>query len=367
MGSDVSWSKDAMRQPADRSRQDAPGAQGSAGRTLPATMLLPFLRHAARTGLSEQDLTALCARHGVRRPAIDDLTARVPKQGTLKIVEEICARSEDDNLGLHLAREVEPSWGALAGVMGMSVASVHEALAFGTDYDRRLHGGPAIIRPFIDEQGQLHMTRTRSPRDPPSPRHFVEAGVGACIVLLRRFTGVAIKAVQVSFPHSAPADTSAHVELLGTRDLRFGVPLVEIVFPASVLDLRHQSADPGLSAFLRRQAEAEIEARGGTDLSALVRQGLREALGRGEEASLDRAAQSLGMTGRTLQRRLATDGVCFSALLSHVRCERALELLQRPRADLDDIAERIGLSDARSLRRALKRHTGRTPSELRRS
>ncbi|MRG90678.1 AraC family transcriptional regulator [Polyangium spumosum] len=356
-----------MRQPADRSRQDAPWVQGPAAVTCPATLLSPFLRHAARTGWSEQELTALCARHGVRRPAIDDLTARVPKEGAHRIVEEICARSEDDNLGLHLAREAEPSWMALPGLLGMSVTHVREALAVGTDYNRRLLAGPASLWQFIDEQGQLHLTRTHSPRDPPASRHFVEAGVGACIVLLRRFTGLAIKAVQVSFPHDAPADTSAHVELLGTRDLRFGVPLVEIVFPASVLDLRNQGADAGLLAFLRRQAEAVIEARGGPDLTAVVWQGLQEALWRGEEASLDRVAQSLGMTGRTLQRRLAEDGVRFSALLSHVRCEWALELLQRPGVDIDDIAERIGLSDARSLRRALKRHTGRTPSELRRS
>jgi AraC-like DNA-binding protein len=367
MGSDVSSSKDAMRQLADRSRQDAPGTQGPAAPTFLATMLVPFLRHAARTSWSEQDLTALCVRHGVRRPAIDDLTARVPKAGAFKVVEEICARSEDEHLGLRLAREAEPSWGALVGLLGMCVANVREALAVGIDYGRRLNGGPARTRHFIDEQGQLHLTSARSSRDTPLPRHFVEAGVGALVVLLRRFTGVAINALQVSFPHHAPADTSAHMELLGTRGLRFDVPLVEIVFPASVLDLRHQSADPGLFAFLRRQAEAAIEARGGADLPALVRQGLRAALGRGEEASLDPVAQSLGMTGRTLQRRLAEDGVRFSALLQHVRCERALELLQRPRADLDDIAERIGFSDARSLRRALKRHTGRTPSELRRS
>ncbi|WP_170229826.1 AraC family transcriptional regulator [Polyangium fumosum] len=335
--------------------------------TCPATLLSPFLRHAARTGWSERDLTALCARHGVRRPAVDDLTARVPKEGAHKVVEEICARSEDDNLGIHLAREAEPSWMSLPGLLGMSVTHVREALAVGTDYSRRLLTGPASLWQFIDEQDRVHLTRTGASHDPPASRHFVEAGVGASIVLLRRFTGVAIKAIQVSFPHHAPADTSAHVELLGTRDLRFGAPRVEIVFPASVLDLRNLSADAGLWAFLQRQAEAVIEARGGADLTALVRQGLQEALWRGEEASLDRVAQSLGMTGRTLQRRLAEDGARFSALLSQVRCERALELLQRPGANLDDIAERIGLSDARSLRRALKRHTGRTPSVLRRS
>src|SRR6185436_17037973 len=111
----------------------------------------------------------------------------------------------------------------------------------------------------------------------------------------------------------APADTSAHVELFGTSDLRFGAPLVGLVFPASVLDLRHQSADPALLAFLQRRAEALIDERGGAQLSDCVRQGLRQALERGEEASLKRVARIYGMTSRTLQRHLAEEGVRFSA------------------------------------------------------
>jgi AraC-like DNA-binding protein len=356
-----------MRQPSDRSRQDARWTQRSAARTFPATMLFPFLRHAARTGWSDRDLTVLCARHGVLRPAINDLAARVPREKAFKVVEAICARSDDEDLGLHLAREAEPSWMSLPGVLAMSVANVGDAVAVCSDYGHRLCAAPPTVTHFVDEEGLLHVKRSRSPHDPPLPRSFVEASVGAVVVLLRRFTGVEIEAVQVSFPHCTPADTSAHAELFGTRDVRFGLPLVELVFSASVLELHHRSADPGLLAFLQRQAEAVIERQRGADLSTLVRHGLREALGRGEGSSLDSVAHGLGMTGRTLQRRLAKDGARFSELLEYSRCERALELLQRPEADLDDIAERIGLADARSLRRALKRHTGRTPSELRRT
>jgi AraC-like DNA-binding protein len=240
-------------------------------------------------------------------------------------------------------------------------------LTVGCEYGRRLRAGPPLINHFIDQQGHLHLRRVRSASDPPLPRHFVEALVGAVIVLLRRFTGLTINAVQVTFPHEAPADTRAHVELFGTHDLRFGQRLVAIAFPASLLNLPHRSADLGLLSFLRRRAEAAIEQQERADLPALVRRDLQEALEHGTEASLERVARSLAMTVRTLQRRLAKDRISFSALLEHVRCERALVLLQQPAADLDDIAERVGLSDARSLRRILKRRTGRTPSALRRS
>lgn len=356
-----------MRQPADRSRQSGRAAELAGARTFPATMFFPFVRYAARTGWSERDLTALCAKYGVLWPAINDLTALVSCEGAFKIVEAICTRSGDENLGLHLAREAEPSWMSLTGVLAMAVANVRDAVTVCSDYGHRLYAAPATVVPFIDEEGLLHVRRIRSAQALPLPRAFVEASVGALVVLLRRFTGVQINAIQVTFPHHKPTHTSAHAELFGTSDVRFGLPMVELVFPASVLELCHRSADPALLAFMRRQAEALIERQGGADLLARVRHGLREALGGSDGSSLNSVARSLGMTGRTLQRRLATDGTQFSELLAHVRCERALELLQRPEANLDDIAERIGLADARSLRRALKRRTGRTPSDLRRS
>jgi AraC-like DNA-binding protein len=130
--------------------------------------------------------------------------------------------------------------------------------------------------------------------------------------------------------------------------------------------LEDLTAHSGLATDLRSRAEALVEEMGEEDITSTVRQSLRHAFAWGAAASLDRVARSLGMASRTLQRRLAEAGARFSALLEQVRCERAVELLQRPSADFNEVAERVGFSDARSLRRALKRQTGRTPSELRR-
>ncbi len=335
-------------------------------KTIAASMLAPFVRHAERPGWSQEALADLCARHGIDRAALEDLTARVPRDGALGLLEEICARSRDDNLGLHLAVKAEPSWMSIPGLLGMSLTSVREAIEVSTYYGRRLASDESKGGVHVDDDGLLHMVHIPGPHEPRWPRHFIEAGMAASLALLRRFTGVEVKAVQVTFPHPAPADLREHVEFFGTKDLRFGASFTELVLPASVLDLRHQSADAGLATYLRSRAEALVEEMGEEDIASTVRQSLRRAFARGAAASLDRVARSLGMASRTLQRRLAEAGVRFSALLEQVRCERAVELLQRPSADFNEVAERVGFSDARSLRRALKRQTGRTPSELRR-
>ncbi|MDI1447050.1 AraC family transcriptional regulator [Polyangium sp. 6x1] len=353
----MSYSKDPMRHFADSSRQ----------KTLSASLISPFVLHASRAGWSEEELTDRCAHHGIRRAALDDLTARVPQAGALALLKEICARSRDENLGIHLAREADPSWMSLPGVLGMTLTSVRDAIEIGGYYGRRLDSSAPNRRCHVRDDGLLHLSYVLDPRDAAWPRQLVEAGIGAIVVILRRFTGVDIKATRVSFPHAAPADPAPHVALFGTTDLRFEAPFVELVLPASVLDLRHQSADPGLAAYLRRQADALVEqvARE-DDIVEAVRQSLREALDGAAEASLGSAARRLGVTSRTLQRHLAEAGVRFSALLEGVRYEMAVALLDRSGKSLDEIAEQVGFSDARSLRRALKRHSGRTPSALRR-
>ncbi|MDC3961258.1 AraC family transcriptional regulator [Polyangium jinanense] len=330
------------------------------------SLIAPFVRHALRAGWSDQALTDLCARHGIHRAAFDDLTARIPQAGAIAMLGEICAQCGDENLGIHLAREADPSWLSIPGILGMNVSTVREAFELGNYYGRRLNPTAPGVGIHLSDDGLFHLLHSLDPDEASWPRQFVEADLATVLVLLRRFTGVDIKAVHVSFPHRAPADVGPHVALFGTTDIRFDAPFAGLALPASILDFRHRNPDPGLAAYLRRHADALIEKIGGDDIGHAVRQSLRAELERGAHASLGGAARTLKMTSRTLQRRLAEAGVRFGALLEQVRCEMAIDLLQRPDADLQDIAERVGFSDARSLRRALKRRTGRTPSELRR-
>ncbi|WP_437935636.1 AraC family transcriptional regulator ligand-binding domain-containing protein [Sorangium sp. So ce341] len=327
-----------------------------------AIRLSPFVRHALRTGWSEDALLDLCARHGVGRAAVDSITARVPQDGAFALVEEICAASDDDNLGLHLA-EANPSTGIL-GVLGMSLTNVREALEICTDYLHRFNPRPSTTRFHVDENGLLHIRVGPEPPEPAWPRHFAEMIVTAALLTLRRFTGAQIKARWVSFRHAAPVDVTEHAALFGTTDLRFRAPATELVLPAYALDLPHCNADPALAAYMRGHVDALLEAMGGVDLAGAVRRCLRDALEQGAKPSIGHVARSFKMTSRTLQRRLAEAGVQFTTLLDQVRCEWAIALLQRPDGCLKDVAERVGFSDVRSLRRALKRRTGRTPSEL---
>ena len=77
-------------------------------------------------------------------------------------------------------------------------------------------------------------------------------------------------------------------------------------------------------------------------------------------------ARALGLSGRSLQRRLAADGGGFAATLAQVRLRAALLMLLNGEARPAQIGFAAGFADQAHMARAVKRATGLTPLALRR-
>jgi AraC-like DNA-binding protein len=83
--------------------------------------------------------------------------------------------------------------------------------------------------------------------------------------------------------------------------------------------------------------------------------------------SMTAVAAQLGLQERTLRRRLALESTSYDAIVDDVRRKLAVEYLQMTRMSVDDVAWKVGFSDSSNLRRAIRRWTGMTISELRAS
>lgn len=76
-------------------------------------------------------------------------------------------------------------------------------------------------------------------------------------------------------------------------------------------------------------------------------------------------ASELGMSDRTLQRRLTDEGTSSKHLLTQVRHEQAREYLADPSLDIKEVAFLIGYEDQNSFYRAFRLWEGDTPSNWR--
>lgn len=86
-----------------------------------------------------------------------------------------------------------------------------------------------------------------------------------------------------------------------------------------------------------------------------------------EQFQIDSIASVMGMSVRTLQRRLADHGVDFSSILERARFDRAVALLADPSMSIVNITLELGYSEVSSFSRAFRRWTGMPPAEFRKT
>lgn len=212
-------------------------------------------------------------------------------------------------------------------------------------------------------EGERALLRVERESDAPAP-----ASHELCWALVarhaRELSTVPFRLIAVELAHPAPADVAAFRAWFDAPVV-FGADATQLVFPADALGYHLRSADPALLAILTRAAdELAVKIARDPSLTQQVKRLLSELL-RTCEASVDVAARRLGMTGRSLQRRLKEEGTSFQAVREDVR--RALA--ERYLADgltINEISFLLGFSEPSAFFRAFKRWTGTTPLEHRR-
>ena len=85
-----------------------------------------------------------------------------------------------------------------------------------------------------------------------------------------------------------------------------------------------------------------------------------------DRAGIGAAARALGMSTRTLQRRLRERGIVFASLVDEVRRRLSARYLADSALTLGEIAWLLGYSESSAFNRAYRRWTGRSPSADRR-
>lgn len=192
---------------------------------------------------------------------------------------------------------------------------------------------------------------------------FMERDTACAVTLFRDALDRSASPRLVRFRHEAPRDTAPYREFFGC-EVRFGEAVNESRYDASSWSLRPRLANEMSWRFFDNQCRrlSETLARP-IDFTDLTRSRLRSAT---PIPSLPELATSLHLTGRTLQRRLAAEGSSFAGLLQGVRLERAAELLERGNLRMEEIAWRLGFSDAVAFSRAFKLWTGVAPAHFRR-
>ncbi|MEM7704746.1 MAG: AraC family transcriptional regulator ligand-binding domain-containing protein [Pseudomonadota bacterium] len=169
---------------------------------------------------------------------------------------------------------------------------------------------------------------------------------------------------EVWFIHDAPRDTSAHKAFFGCP-VRFSMDRDALLVSDETLDAPNQLGDAGVSKFLEAHLNQELaDLPANEALGQRVLNQIAESLSEGLPAIND-VAKALGMSGRTLQRRLARDGHTFQQLVTTARRDLSRRLLRDSSYSLVEVAFLTGFSEQSAFNRAFKRWSGQTPRSFR--
>lgn len=182
---------------------------------------------------------------------------------------------------------------------------------------------------------------------------LVEREIAATVGILRTILGELPPSMRVEVRHSR---TSVDFEHALGAPVRFDAPHNVIITDASVLDLPLPQADPLTMTVCERACHSLLRER----CSPCVAQSVRTIIAEGmTDAHL--IAARLHLSPRTLRRHLAADGTSLRALVDESRRAKAIELMTMRRLSVEQVALRLGYTDAATFIRAFRRWTGTTP------
>ncbi len=303
------------------------------------------------------------AAAGLERAALAGPEARLTQAAYNQLWARLAEASGDDDFGLHFAERLDLDALDVIGHLVAKSATFGQGLERVVAFSRLLHDAGRVEVEREGAGARVYPGCRGLPHE--WPRHVAEFSAAVVVVLGRTVTHVTWAPREVAFRHPAPARTGEHQRLFGVAP-RFGRPETSIVLGAEVLALPVRESQPGVVTYLDAYARAALEKLGAPDdaLTTNVERAIARAMDRGPPDLAPVAAQ-LGLSARSLQRRLAEAGTSFQALVDGVRRAYAERYLADDRLALGEVAFLLGFSDPSNFHRAFRRWTGVTPAAFR--
>ncbi len=194
-----------------------------------------------------------------------------------------------------------------------------------------------------------------------------EATLSATVVVLQAMTETSISPIQVSFKHAPPSDLSSYQKAFKCP-IFFNHPFYSITYTTSDLATRTAKADASINKFLLERVDEETKGieKSANKLIQDVEVLIKDALPSGIP-SVAQIGDHVGMSNRTLTRRLSEDGVTFRDLIKKTQEGVSKNLLRNSTRSIAEIAFETGFSEQSAFNRAFKRWTGLSPGEYRKT
>jgi AraC-like DNA-binding protein len=313
----------------------------------------------ARAKSSGVRLGPLLNRVGLTRHQIHDRDAPLKAPDQIEFLALVARALGDDLLGFHVAQHYDLREIGLYYYVIASSEILLDAFQRGARYTAIVNEG--IAQECIDRKEiglRFRYAGISRHRD----LHQIEFWAASLLRMSRQLTGVRLVPSHVYLVHMRKRDESELARFFGCS-VEFGAAVDEIAFAGSLRDLPLLKADPYLNRMLVGYSDEALSRRGGRlgSMRSKVENAIVPLLPHGRP-QVGHIARRLGMSGRSLARHLAYEGLDFSSLLKETRLDLASRYLKDEQLSVSHVAWLLGYQDVAAFSHAFKRWTGKTPT-----
>jgi AraC-like DNA-binding protein len=335
----------------ETTRQVPPTATGFAARQAIAAVrkrniaVEPLLQ---RAGLSERDVES---------------QRRISAIAQSKLLEYAAEALGDSAFGLHLAQQTNPREARLLFYVTSAATNVGDTIALYARYCRivneamdvkLLHAQDGVIVEF----NFVGLSRHHALQS-------AEFTVAVTLKGLRELVGRRLRPTKVAFAHTRNAHLREFERFFGSS-VEFGAISDQVSMSNETLALPLVTGDPHLLETLRSFCDEAARERHTPreTLRASVENEVQKLLPNGP-ADRRAVAKALGMSERTLSRKLADEGAAYAQVVDQLRRSLALQYVKERSLSLSQIAWLLGYEGSTSFNHAFRRWTGGSPSRAR--
>jgi AraC-like DNA-binding protein len=301
---------------------------------------------------------------------LEDGAMRLPLETYFYAVDAAIAVSGDPAFGLHMGEQSRAAMFGVTATVAEHAPTLRQAIEMMQRYARIM--ADCGFEPELHESADTAVLRFPAMTGGGTAmRMTTEFVMTSLTSMLPVFARGSAHPLQVRFVYAPPPYLSEYQRIFRGAE-RFEQKFTEMLLPRAWLDGPQPASElekarsPELFELLKDQAERSIvRLERGASLREQVE---RLTIKHGPRSlTVEGVARELGMSSRSLRRRLSDEGLTFTALVVSYRTSMAKRILERPDASLQETAYELGFASPSAFHRAFKRWTGMTPKEYQES
>lgn len=304
------------------------------------------------------------AGSGIEAAQLADPSTRVSYRQIETVFRNAMRLSRDPTVALRAGRRMHITSYGMYGYAILSSPTTAESIAFGVKC-HRITGSVVDMAFSSDKEAGAYTYEPVLWPDPTQDlyRFALEFTLTSHLTVIQDVFGKALRPLRVSLAYPAPSHARAYREMLRCQVL-FKQRSNQMAFDAAWIARPVPLGDPITHASCRDLCEQILsELNADASIASDIRSLL--ILHPGGFPSVEAIAEQLALHPRALRRRLNAENTSYRRLLAEVRSRLAIEYLRRTSMTNDEIATRLGYSDAANFRRAFTAWTGKHPSDFR--